>query len=168
MPNFLVATLLIYLFAVELGWLPTSGWRGGWESKVLPPLTLALLPAAFTARLVRESVLETLRHDYVLMARAKGLRRAAVVVRHVLRNSLAPTRNASGPMLATLLTGSFVVEEVFSIPGIGRFYVIAALARNHTVLLGLTVLLATLVVVANLVVDVVQAALDPRLRESRA
>lgn len=166
-PNFAVATLLVWIFALELGVLPTSGWDG-WRSKILPPLTLALLPAAFTARLVRAATLDTLRAEYVLAARAKGLRRRAVIARHVLRNSLAPALNNAGPAVAFLLTGTFVIEEVFSIPGVGRFYVVAALARDYTLLLGLTVFFSVFVVLANLLVDVAQALLDPRVREQPA
>jgi oligopeptide transport system permease protein len=162
-PNFAVATFLIYVFAVELDLLPSSGWEG-WQAKVLPSITLALLPAAFTARLVRAATLETLQADYVRAARAKGLRRRTVVARHVLRNSLGPALNNAGPAIAFLLTGTFVVEEVFAIPGLGRFYVVAALARDYTLLLGLTVLFAVAVVLANLAVDVAQALLDPRHR----
>ena len=166
-PNFAVATFLIYVFALQLDLVPTSGWEG-WRSKVLPSITLALLPAAFTARLIRAAMLETLREDYVLAARAKGLRHRTVVARHVVRNSLGPALNNAGPAIAFLLTGTFVVEEVFAIPGIGRFYVVAALARDYTLLLGLTVFFAVFVVLANLIVDVAQALFDPRFRSRTA
>ena len=167
LPNFLVGTLLIYLLGVRWQLLPTSGWSG-WESKLLPSLTLALLPAGFCARLVRASMLDTLTHDYVRAAAAKGLRRSRIVVVHVLRNSLVPVVTALGPLIGFLVTGSFVVEQVFDIPGIGRFYVAGVLARDFPLLLGLTVVVTTAVVLANLVVDLLHGALDPRVRDARA
>jgi oligopeptide transport system permease protein len=165
-PNFLVATLLIYLVAVKAGALPTSGWDEGWRSRVLPSLTLGVLPAAYCARLVRGSVLEVLRHDYVRTAAAKGLRRTRVVVVHVLRNALVPVVAALGPILGYLVTGSFVVEEVFGIPGIARYFVAGVLARDYPLVLGLTALLTVAMVLANLAADVAHAALDPRVRRS--
>lgn len=165
LPNFLVATLLIYVFAVVLGWLPTSGWNG-WEHKVLPVLTLGLLPLAVCIRLTRGAVLETLTQDYVGAARAKGLRRRRVVAVHVLRNSLVPVLTASGPLLGHLVTGSFVVEQIFEIPGIGRYFVAAVLARDYPVVMGVCIVLTLAILFANLVVDVAHAALDPRVREA--
>ena len=165
-PNFLVATVLIYLGSVKLGLLPTSGWYD-WRHMLLPSLTLALLPAAILARLVRAAMLETLREDYIRTARAKGLRRRGVVARHVLRNSLIPALAAGGPLLAHLLTGSFVIEHLFEIPGIGRYYVTSVIARDYPLVLAVTVLLAVFVIVANLVVDLLHGALDPRIRDAR-
>jgi ABC-type dipeptide/oligopeptide/nickel transport system permease component len=166
-PNFLVATVLIYLVGVRWTVLPTSGWDS-WESKLLPSLTLGLLPAGFAARLIRGSMLDTLGHDYVRAAAAKGLRRSRVLVVHVLRNSLVPVVTALGPLLGFLVTGSFVVEQVFDIPGIGRYFVAGVLARDYPLVLGLTVVLTVVIVLANLVVDLVHGALDPRVREARA
>jgi oligopeptide transport system permease protein len=163
-PNFLVATLLIYVFAVRGGVLPTSGWHG-WESKVLPSFTLALLPAAYCARLVRGAMLEVLQQDYVRAAAARGLRRRRIVVAHVLRNSLGPFVSALGPLLGYLVTGSFVVEQVFGIPGIGRYFVAGVLARDYPLVLGLTVVLTIAMVAANLLADLLHAMLDPRVRE---
>jgi oligopeptide transport system permease protein len=167
-PSFLLATLLIYLFAVQLGWLPTSGWDDGWSNKVLPSFTLSLLPMAVCARLLRASTLEVLGQDYVMSARARGLRGHAVVGRHVLRNAAGPLVTAAGPVLGTLITGGFIVELIFDVPGIARFYVASVAARDYPVVLGLTTLLAAVIVVSNLVVDVVQALLDPRVREAQA
>jgi ABC-type dipeptide/oligopeptide/nickel transport system permease component len=167
LPNFLVGTLLIYLLGVRWQVFPTSGWDG-WESKVLPSFTLGLLPAGFAARLVRTAMLETLAHDYVRAAAAKGLRRSRILVVHVLRNSLVPAVTVLGPLIGFLLTGSFVVEQVFDIPGIGRFYVAGVLARDFPLLLGLTVVVTTTIVLANLVVDLLHGALDPRVRDARA
>jgi ABC-type dipeptide/oligopeptide/nickel transport system permease component len=166
-PSFILATLLVYLISVSLGWLPTSGWGPGLRHAVLPAIALAAAPLAYVVRLVRASMLETLREDYVRAATAKGLRRRTVVARHVLRNSLIPVVTAAGPLLGFLVTGSFVIESVFAIPGIGRYYVSAAGARDYPLVLGLTVLLATVIVLANLAVDLVHGALDPRVREAR-
>ena len=167
MPSFLLATLLIYAVSVKLGWLPTSGWTPGLRHTLLPAVALALLPLAYVVRLVRGSMLEILSEDYVRAARAKGLRGRTVVIRHVLRNSLIPVVTAAGPLLGFLVTGSFVIESVFAIPGIGRYYVAAVAARDYPLVLGLTLILAAAVVLANLVVDILHGALDPRIREAR-
>jgi oligopeptide transport system permease protein len=167
-PSFLVATLFIYFFVLEwkLG-LPTSGWTT-WESKVLPVVALGLGPMAYFARLVRGTMLETLQADYIRTARAKGLRWRRVVGLHVLRNSLIPVVTAAGPLLGFLITGSFVIEQIFAIPGIGRYYVTAVSARDYSVVMGLTVLLSVIVILANLVVDILYGFLDPRTRDARA
>jgi ABC-type dipeptide/oligopeptide/nickel transport system permease component len=166
-PSFLVATLLIYFFALEwdLGF-PTSGWNT-WQSKVLPVIALGLAPMAYFARLVRGTMLETLQQDYIRTAKAKGLRWRRVVAVHTLRNSLIPVVTAAGPLLGFLITGSFVIEQIFAIPGIGRYYVTAVTARDYSVVMGLTVLLSVIVILANLVVDVLYGFLDPRTREAR-
>ncbi|HSC91793.1 MAG TPA: ABC transporter permease [Gaiellaceae bacterium] len=167
-PSFLVATLLIYFFALE--WdvgVPTSGWTT-WQSKVLPVIALGLAPMAYFARLVRGTMLETLQQDYIRTARAKGLRYRRVVGTHVLRNSLIPVITAAGPLLGYLITGSFVIEQIFAIPGIGRFYVSSVTARDYSVVMGLTVLLSMIIIVANMVVDILYGFLDPRTRDARA
>ena len=169
-PSFLVATLLIYFFALQWGeifGLPTSGWAT-WRAKVLPTIALGLAPMAYFARLVRGTMLETLQQDYVRTARAKGLRWHRVVLVHVLRNSLIPAVTAAGPLLGFLITGSFIIEYIFAIPGIGRYYITAVSARDYSVVMGLTVLLSLIVVFANLVVDILYGYLDPRTREARA
>jgi oligopeptide transport system permease protein len=168
-PSFLVATLLIYFFALKWGdvtGLPTSGWST-WQSKVLPVIALGLGPLAYFARLVRGTMLETLQQDYIRTARAKGLRWRRVVALHVLRNSLIPVVTAAGPLLGFLITGSFIIEEIFAIPGIGKYYVIAVQGRDYSVVMGLTVLLAVIVILANLVVDILYGVLDPRTRDAR-
>ena len=168
-PSFLVATLLIYFFALQWGeWtgFPTSGWTT-WESKVLPTIALGLAPMAYFARLTRGTMLETLQQDYIRTAKAKGLRWRRIVVVHTLRNSLIPVVTAAGPILGFLITGSFIIEQIFAIPGIGRYYVTAVTARDYSVVMGLTVLLAIIVIVANLVVDVLYGILDPRTRDAR-
>jgi ABC-type dipeptide/oligopeptide/nickel transport system permease component len=168
-PSFLVATLFIYFFALEwreIFQLPTSGWTT-WRHKVLPSIALGLAPMAYFARLVRGTMLETLQQDYIRTAKAKGLRWRRVVVVHTLRNSLIPAVTAAGPLLGFLITGSFIIEYIFAIPGIGKYYVDAVEARDYSVVMGLTVLLSIIVILANLVVDILYGFLDPRTREAR-
>jgi oligopeptide transport system permease protein len=167
-PSFLVAVLLVYVLSVKLGIFPTNGWSESWRHKVLPSFTLGLVPLALCTRLVRGATIEALQADYVVAARAKGLRRRRVVAAHALRNALIPVITAGGPMLGYLLTGSFVIELIFSVPGIGRYYIASVSARDYNVVLGITVLLALLIILANLVVDVLHALLDPRVREATA
>jgi oligopeptide transport system permease protein len=169
-PSFLVATLMIYFFAFKwrsVTGLPVSGWDS-WQSKVLPSVALGFLPMAYFARLVRGTMLETLQQDYVRTAKAKGLRWSRVVVLHVLRNSLIPVVTAAAPLLGAIITGSFIIENIFAIPGIGRYYVTAVTGRDYSVVMGLTILYAGIVVVGNLLVDLLYGVLDPRTREARA
>ncbi|MCP9484691.1 MAG: ABC transporter permease [Gaiellaceae bacterium MAG52_C11] len=168
-PSFLVATLLIYFFALQWGdvtGLPTSGWSS-WEHKILPSIALGLGPMALFARLVRGTMLETLQQDYVRTARAKGLHYRRVVGLHVLRNSLIPVVTAAGPLLGFIITGSFIIELIFNVPGIGQYFVTAVNARDYSVVMGLTVLLSVIVIGANLVVDILYGILDPRTRDAR-
>jgi oligopeptide transport system permease protein len=168
-PSFLVATLLIYFFAFQWGditGLPVSGWDTP-ESKILPSIALGFLPMAYFSRLVRGTMLETLQQDYVRTAKAKGLRWRRVVVRHVFRNSLIPVVTAAAPLLGAIITGSFIIENIFAIPGIGRYYVTAVTGRDYSVVMGLTILYAFIVVFGNLVVDLLYGVLDPRTREAR-
>jgi ABC-type dipeptide/oligopeptide/nickel transport system permease component len=166
-PSFLIATLLIYFIALKGGALPTSGWTT-WEHKILPSIALGFGPMALFARLVRGTMLETLQQDYVRTARAKGLRYRRVVGLHVLRNSLIPVVTAAGPLLGFIITGSFVIELIFNIPGIGQYFITSVQARDYSVVMGLTVLLSGLIIVANLVVDILYGILDPRTRDARA
>lgn len=165
-PSFLVATLLIYYVALKWGLVPTNGWTT-WDSKILPSFALGLLPMAYFARLVRGSMLETLQQDYVRTARAKGLRSRRIIFRHVLRNSLIPAITAIAPLLGFIITGSFVIELIFSIPGIGRYFVTAVSSRDYSVVMGVTVLTSVVIVLANMVVDILYGILDPRTREAR-
>jgi ABC-type dipeptide/oligopeptide/nickel transport system permease component len=168
-PSFLVATLLIYFFALkykDVTGLPTNGWNGP-SSWVLPTIALGIFPMTYFARLVRGSMLETLQQDYIRTAKAKGLRWRVVVAKHVLRNSLIPAVTATGPLLGYLITGSFIVETIFGIPGIGRYYVSAVTGRDYSVVMGITVLLSVIIIVANLVVDITYGFLDPRTRDVR-
>ena len=170
LPSFLVATLLIYFFALRLKdytGLPTNGWNGP-SSWILPTIALGIYPMTYFARLVRGTVLETLQQDYIRTAKAKGLRWRFVVGKHVLRNSLIPAVTAAGPVLGGLITGSFIVETIFGIPGIGKYYVTAVTGRDYSVVMGITVLLSVIIIVANLVVDILYGYLDPRIRDERA
>ena len=169
LPSFLVATLLIYFFALRLKdytGLPTNGWNGP-SSWVLPTIALGIYPMTYFARLVRGTVLETMQQDYIRTAKAKGLRWRIVVGKHVLRNSLIPAVTAAGPVLGGLITGSFIVETIFGIPGIGKYYVTAVTGRDYSVVMGITVLLSVIIIVANLVVDILYGYLDPRIRDER-
>lgn len=164
MPSFLLGPLLILLFGIYLDWLPVSGWGDIPGDKILPSITLGAAYAAYIARLSRAGMLEVLSQDYIRTARAKGLPEWQVVLRHALRGGLIPVVAFLGPAFAGLLSGSFVVETIFQIPGLGRFYVQAAFNRDYTMILGATVFLATLIVVFNLLSDILAAWLNPRLR----
>jgi len=169
-PSFLTSTLFLYFFALKLRQytgFPTNGW-GGWQSWVLPSVALGLAPMTYFARLVRGTMLETLQQDYIRTAKAKGLRWRRVVGVHVLRNSLIPAVTAAGPLLGYIITGSFIIETIFAIPGIGKYYVTSVQARDYSVTMGITVLLAILIIVANMVVDVLYGYLDPRTRDQRS
>ncbi|HET7572159.1 MAG TPA: ABC transporter permease [Gaiellaceae bacterium] len=169
-PSFLTSTLLIYYFAGKWGGftgLPTNGWEN-WNSRVLPVIALGLGPLTYFARLVRGQMLETLQQDYVRTAKAKGLRWRRVVGVHVLRNSLIPAVTAAGPLLGFIVTGSFIVENIFAIPGIGRYYVTSVEGRDYSTVLGITVLLSVLIIVANMLVDILYGVLDPRTRDARS
>lgn len=166
LPSFFVATLLIYYVSVKLALLPTSGWDDGWQNKVLPTLTLSLVPMAYFARLLRGALLETLETDYVRMARAKGLSARRIVSTHALRNSLLPLITVAGPMFGTMVTGSFIIENIFAIPGISKYFVASVIARDYMVVMGVTIVLALLIICLNLLVDIAHHMLDPRLREA--
>lgn len=165
MPSFLLGPLLVLVFGIYLEWLPISGWGDIPGDKILPSITLGSAYAAYIARLSRAGMLEVLSQDYIRTARAKGLSEPVVVVKHALRGGLIPVIAFLGPAFAGLLAGSFVVETIFQIPGLGRFYVQAAFNRDYTMILGTTVFLSTLIVLFNLVSDVLAAWLNPRLRD---
>jgi oligopeptide transport system permease protein len=162
-PNFVVAPLLILAFALGLGWLPAGGWDD-WRSAVLPVAALALPQAAILARLTRGSMAEVLAQQYIRTARAMGLPQRWIVLRHALKPALMPVLSYLGPALAQVITGSVVVEQVFSIPGLGRHFVQGALNRDYTVVMGVVVFYGALVVLLNLAVDLLYGALDPRVR----
>ncbi|HWR56566.1 MAG: ABC transporter permease [Bacillota bacterium] len=162
-PSFVLATMLIYVFTFKLGLLPAAMWDGA-EYMILPSLALAGLPTAVIARLTRSSMLEVLGQDYIKTARAKGLSQTAVIWRHALKNALIPVVTYVGPMAAAILTGSFVIETIFAIPGLGRYYVTSIYNRDYTVILGVTVFYSVLVIGLNLVVDLLYPLLDPRIK----
>ena len=165
-PNFVMAPLLTLVFGVYLGWLPVGGWGGGaWPFLVLPVVSLALPQVARVARLSRGAMIEQLHANYVRTARAKGLRERLVLLRHALPGTLLPVVSYLGPMTAALLTGSVVIESIFSIPGIGRYFVQAALDRDYTVVMGVVIVYAALILTLNLLVDLVYGLLDPKVRE---
>lgn len=164
MPSFLLGPTLVLVFGILLDWLPVSGWGNSSGDKILPSITLGAMYAAYIARLSRSGMLEVMSQDYLRTARAKGLPEYVVIIKHALRGGMLPVISYLGPAFAALLSGSFVVETVFQIPGLGRFYIQAAFNRDYTMILGTTVFLSTLIVVFNLLSDIVAAWLNPRLR----
>ncbi len=162
-PSFVVGPILIWVFALSLAWLPPGG-IDTWRHHLLPALTLSLFPMALLARATRASLLEVLAADYVRTARSKGLHEALVIRRHALRNALIPVVTIGGILLAEVLVGSFYVETVFAIPGIGRYFVTSVTSRDYPVLMGVTLLMTTVVALVNLLVDLTYAYLDPRIR----
>lgn len=162
-PVFITGPILIYIFALKLGWFPTSTWKGP-EHWILPTMTLGFSLSAYFARLTRGSILETLQQDFVRTAEAKGLPRRLVIRRHILRNSLIPVVTQAGPLLGFVITGSFLTEYIYAIPGLGRHYIYSVSNRDYSVVMGLAVLLSAVIIVANLVVDIVYGWLDPRIR----
>jgi oligopeptide transport system permease protein len=166
-PNFVMAPLLILLFAVTLGWLPAGGLGGGsLRNLLLPVIALALPQVAYIARLTRGSMIEVLRSPFVRTARAQGLPAAQIVLRHALKPALLPVISYLGPAAAAVITGSVVIEQIFAIPGIGRFFVQGALNRDYTLVMGVVVFYGTLIIVFNLLVDLAYAWLDPKVRYS--
>ena len=164
-PSFVLAILLIVVFSVELRWFPTGGWKGP-QYWVLPTIALAGFPIAVIARYTRASMLEVTRKDYIRTAQSKGLAGRSVVSRHMIRNALIPVVTILGPTLAFLVTGSFIIETIFSVPGIGRFYISAISTRDYSLLMAMTMLYAFAVAFLNVVVDVLYAYIDPRIRYS--
>jgi oligopeptide transport system permease protein len=163
-PSYVIVSLFVLLFSSTLGWLPTSGWEGLFSRNILiPAASLALYPAAVLARYTRSSMLETLKTDYVRTARSKGLAERAVILRHALRNALLPVVTVAGIILADVITGSFFVESVYSIPGLGRYFVSSISDRDYPVILGTVLLFGAVVSVMNLVVDLLYPLLDPRI-----
>jgi len=166
LPNFVIGAALMVLFALQLGWLPVAGFAGP-RHLVLPALTLAAPYAAYVARLVRAGLLEVLQQDFVRTARAKGLSERAVVLDHALRGALLPVVAFLGPAAAGILTGSFVVETMFAVPGMGQWFVKGAVNRDYSLVLGTALVYAVLVATLNLASDLLTAWLDPRVRDER-
>jgi oligopeptide transport system permease protein len=164
-PNFILATFLVIIFSVQLGWTDVLGWEFGNPRKmILPVVSLGMLPAAYIARITRASMLEVLNQDYVRTARSKGLSEFVVVLRHTVRNALVPVLTVLGPIFAVLVTGSFIIETTFGINGVGQNFVKSIASRDYGVIMGTTIFFAAIVVVANLVIDLLYAVVDPRIR----
>lgn len=161
-PNFVLAAVLVLVFALKLKWLPAGLWESP-SHVVLPVLTLAAAPTAYIARLTRSGILEVLGQDFIRTARAKGALRLRVLFIHALPNALGPLITVAGPLLASLVTGSFVVEHVFAIPGMGRYFITAVVDRDYPLVMGITLIYCALVVVANVIVDVLYSVADPRI-----
>jgi oligopeptide transport system permease protein len=164
-PTFVTAPLLVLVFGARLGWLPSGGWNGGAAANlVLPVVVLALPQVAVISRLTRAGMIEALRSNYVRTARARGLGEGRILARHALRAALPPLVSYLGPACAGLLTGSLVVERIFNLPGLGKFFVVSALQRDYMVVMGMVIVYAALILALNLVSDLLLAALDPRVR----
>jgi oligopeptide transport system permease protein len=166
-PSYVVATVTLYIFALRLGWVPTFG-LDDWRGFILPVLALSGFWLAFIARLSRSSLLETLNEDYMTTAKAKGLHPMQVLFKHGLRNSLIPIVTVLGPVVANLLTGSFVIEQIFALPGIGRHFVLSITNRDYTTIMGITIFYAAFLMVMIFIVDMIYLALDPRIKLGKA
>jgi len=163
LPSFVVATGFMYIFAVNLGWVPATG-LGSWKGYIGPVIALSGYSLSFVARLTRSSMLEVLRQDYVRTARANGLSEIKVIGKHALKNALIPVITYVGPMVAAILTGSFVIEKVFALDGMGRYFVESVGARDYTVIVGMTVFYATFYVIMIVLVDFGYSIVDPRIK----
>jgi oligopeptide transport system permease protein len=163
LPSFVLGAFLMWLFSLKLGWVDSGGW-GPAFSMILPTVTLGAAPAAYLSYLLRSTLIENLGEDFIRTARAKGVGEAAVLFKHALRNSLLPVLTVLGPLAAALITGSFVVEYVFAIPGMGRFYITAVTDRDYPMIMGVTMVYTALLVLANLLVDLCYALVDPRIK----
>jgi oligopeptide transport system permease protein len=162
-PSFVICTLLLYTFGVKLMWLPTLGLTS-WKGYVMPVASLAAYPTSYIMRLMRSSMLDVLGQDYMRTARAKGLSEKISLFKHALRNAILPVITYVGPMIAYTLTGSFVVEKIFTIPGLGGEFIKAINGRDYTMIMGTTIFLASLMVVLNVIVDLVYKIVDPRIK----
>ncbi len=167
-PNFVVAPLLILLVAVYAGWLPAGGWDWSVQRMVLPVLTLALPAIAYIARLTRGSMIEVLHSNYIRTARAKGLPEHLVIRRHALKPALLPVISFMGPATAALITGSVVIERIYSIPGLGSYFVQGALNRDYTLVMGVVVFYGVIIILLNFIVDILYAWMNPRIRYDEA
>ena len=164
MPNFVIATLLLIIFALKLKWFPTMATQEG--GMFLPSLSLSLYPMAYITRLERSAMLDVLGQDYIRTARAKGLRNNKVIFKHALKNALGPVITYAGPMMAYILTGSMVVENIFSVPGLGRLFVNSMLRTDYMMIMGVTIVLAVAIILMNFLADVLYKVMDPRINLS--
>ncbi len=166
-PSYVIATVALYVFALRLGWVPTFG-LDNWRGYILPVFALSGFWISFVSRLTRSSLLETLEQDYMTTARAKGLKPAQILIKHGLRNSLLPVVTVLGPVVANLVTGSFVIEQIFALPGIGRQFVLSITNRDYTAIMGITIFYAAILMVMILIVDLLYVWLDPRIKLTKA
>lgn len=164
MPNFVIATLLLIVFALNLKWAPTMATQPG--GMVLPAVSLSLYPMAYVTRLERSAMLDVLGQDYIRTARAKGLKNKKVIFKHALKNSMGPVITYAGPMMAYILTGSMVVENIFSVPGLGRLFVNSMLRTDYMMIMGITIFLAVMIILMNFLADVLYKVMDPRINLS--
>lgn len=165
-PLFVIGPVLQYVFAMKLQWLPTSGWftsGDGWKTIILPAITLAFLDFATIARLTRSSMLETLRSDYIRTAKAKGMKNSAIIFKHAMKGAMLPIVSYLGPAFAGIITGSVVVEQVFRIPGLGKFFVQSSFNRDYTLIVGVVIVYSVILVIMNFFVDIIYSLLDPRI-----
>lgn len=162
-PSFITSVLLLYGFGVKLNVLPTVGLNE-WQAYIMPVTALSIYPTAYITRLMRSSLLDVMGQDYIRTAKAKGVSSFLILFKHALRNAILPIVTYVGPMLAYLMTGSFVVEKIFTIPGLGREFVSAITNRDYTMVMGTTIVLATLVITANVIVDILYKIIDPRIK----
>jgi oligopeptide transport system permease protein len=165
MPTFVLGPILLLVFGIWLQWLPVAGWGQVPGDKILPSITLGSVYAAYIARITRGGMLEILSQDYIRTAYAKGLSMPRIIVVHALRGGITPVISFLGPAIAGLLAGSFVVESIFQVPGLGRFYVMAAFNRDYTMILGCTIFFSFLIILFNLLADIIQVWLNPKLRQ---
>jgi len=163
LPSFVIATLLMYIFGVKLSLVPITG-LDSWKSYILPSIALAGYSIAFISRLARSKLLEVLKSDYIRTAKAKGVNGRRIMFKHALRNTLIPIVTYVGPLIAGILTGSFVVEKIFAIPGLGREFVTTITNRDYTTILGVTIFYSTLLILCNLIVDIMYVIIDPRIK----
>lgn len=162
-PNFVLAALLILILSQILHLFPPALWEG-WEYTILPAVSLATAPAAYMARLMRSTLIEVLKEDYIRTGYAKGLPVCTILFKHALKNAVTPIITFSGPLFASLITGSFIIEYIFSIPGMGKYFVTAVINRDYPLIMGVTLVYAVLIVLANLAVDLLYFFVDPRIR----
>lgn len=163
-PNFVFAVLLQFIFAVVLSWLPIAFWRDGFLSSILPTIALAISPMAEAARFIRTEMIEVLNSDYIELAKAKGFSRGYIIAKHALRNAIIPLLTILGPVTAGLMTGSLVIENIFSIPGIGEQFTKSILVNDYPTIMGVTIMYSVILVVIILVVDILYGLIDPKMR----
>ena len=162
-PGFVIAALMVYIFALQLGWVTVGFWEG-LNTAILPAVTLALYPAAFISRLVRSGMLEVLSQDYIRTARAKGLSEGTVIYLHALKNAVIPVITYLGPLMAGIVTGSFVIEQVYGVPGLGTFFVTSINNRDYTTIMGVTIFYSAILVTFNIITDICLSFADPRIK----